>query len=402
MQLAGGITLITASATHEREVEVSAFGSAVGNWSATFRPHLQGSSMVVFASGGGSAELQHDTATADSSIKDKGTDVAPFEPLFFGGKPLRGLLPNVSFAKRPVSEPGDRSGMGVDPNTAHLFLNITDGMTGQRSMIGPMVVDTTMLKRAYSQTPAPEVKCRSRGGYPFSGNMCALFMRIKSVCVQVRRDMTGQWGLAHHSSLGSVQADASQDSLASAGCRWAGSDAGGWAARAYKYVRADRLHGRPSGVQDLSDFEFAVREEHDPYIFQKAVTHGTGEFPLSSHDSIVLGAFMLFAAALLGIQPAYECRAMYRGFAPDVAYGGLREVEGRAQWPDVAQDAAVSGVPAQEGTWVDLPPDQDQPPFSRGEDDLEMVAVDIDPAPHVSRVRQRSISPTQARHAGTV
>jgi hypothetical protein len=40
---------------------------------------------------------------------------------------------------------------------------------------------------------------------------------------------------------------------------------------------------------------------------------------------------------------------MYRGFALDVAYGGLREVEGRAQWPDVAQDAAVRGVPAQEG-----------------------------------------------------
>lgn len=425
--LVGSIMMLTAPrhGAGSREAEVSAFGSSVGNWSRNYRTQLQRASMVLFVGGNDSSVvLRQDTAAVDSAIRDQGADVPKFEPLFFSSTGTAGiaqLLSSTHFAPRKVAEHGDTSGLGVEPNSVTLYLNVTDGMTGVRSTLGPLRADRTVMRPTFSQTPAPEVKCRGRGGQPYHGNMCALFLRLKAMCVRVRRTETGHWALANvppvgsggvdHSTAGVRQATA--DTLDSAGCEWLGGGVGGagrWAARGYQLVRAGRpaANGRPAAAVDFHDFHFAVRHERDPFLYQRSVTHGTGEFPMSSHDSLVLGAFLLFASALLGLQPFLACRAMRRRMVEAVPYDEIerRESNGRAQWPDedeergkvvAAEGKASARGMACAGALVDRP--SDAAPRTRGRGaglDVEMVAVDIGASPACG-VRQRSISPTQTK-----
>jgi len=142
-------------------------------------------------------------------------------------------------------------------------------------------------------------RCRDRGGAHTAGGKCWTFQKLASLCVQVEKDDSGVWKLAH-------RVPGQNETY---GCTFS---RGEWKATDYETEPLPSDFGEDTNytnnnVANLAGLSIMVRSKHDPYFTALSVTEGSLKLPWSSSENIVLGIVMFVMGVGFGAQPWYLC-----------------------------------------------------------------------------------------------
>lgn len=264
VSLSFGIWYEEKSVHHEREHKVADLTGVTTSWTNVYRKEFAG--LEVNASvDNGSISILHpnNTMTSDFADDEHPSELPNYESLVYRtiGVPA-GFLPELEFD-------------GNEPKYLHRAMNLKVILNGSLLAAGPFPLVVPRERR-----------CKFEGGHRTS--RCNDYAQLKSICVQVTRDMVGNWRLHHRNPALSM----------SYGCNY---DSGNWRASRYEDTQKDLtwagyLKRRSINFEDLV---LEVRSSMDPYFYALELTQGVMNFGMGYEEEQEVGIILIIVGICL-------------------------------------------------------------------------------------------------------